>query len=116
MRGAKGAPMSSCPDGGRPPPAGEPPEQERVDVLHEGAERRADVVVPVRARPAPVGEATVAVLVGTARRLDDAVEGDELVNDQCTHGLLSFAAFNLATNERPAVRLSFFSADFAELT
>src|SRR6185503_10859001 len=61
------------------------PEQERVDVLHQRAERGADAVIPVRARPAAVGEAAIAILIGTAGRLDDAVERYEFMNEEFAH-------------------------------
>ena len=42
-------------------------------------------------RPAAVGEPAVGVFVLAAGGLDDAVEGDELVNDELSHGdLLGF--------------------------
>jgi len=61
---------------------GPPAKQKRVDLLHDRAESRADIVVPVGARPAAVREPVVAILVSAARGLNDAVEGDELVNDE----------------------------------
>jgi hypothetical protein len=49
--------------------------------LHQGKKVLADVVVPIGDRPAAVSEPVVAILVRTARRLDDAVEGDELLEE-----------------------------------
>ena len=47
-----------------------------------GDHRGAEVVIPVRERPAAVFEATLAVLVGSARRLHNAVEGQEGVQSK----------------------------------
>src|SRR5216117_1586327 len=65
---------------------GAPAEQEGVDVLHEAEEGGADVVVPVGAGPAAVGEAAIGVFVFAAGRLHDAVQGDEFVYDELSHG------------------------------
>src|SRR6185369_5528089 len=65
---------------------GAPPEQEGVGVLHHGHEALADVVVPVRPGPAAVREPVVAILVRAPGGLDDAVERDELRNDELSHG------------------------------
>ena len=61
-------------------------EEQRVDVLHQREEACADVVVPVGHRPAAVLEATIAILVLAARRLNHAVQGDELRHNQFSHG------------------------------
>src|SRR5207247_8219203 len=64
---------------------GAPAEQEGVDVLHEAEEGGTDVVVPVGAGPAAVGEAAIGVFVFAAGRLHDAVQGDEFVYDELSH-------------------------------
>jgi hypothetical protein len=55
-----------------------PPEEERIDLLHQRTECVPDVVVPVRPGPAAVRETAFGVLVGATRSLHDAVERDEL--------------------------------------
>jgi hypothetical protein len=68
---------------------GAPPEQERVDALHQGTEALADAVVPIGHRPAAVFEAAVAILVGRAGCLHHAVQRHEFRNSQFAHGVPS---------------------------
>jgi len=55
-----------------------PAEQEGVRLLHQRAEGRTDVVVPVRHGPAAVLEPAIGVFFGTAGGLNDAIERNEL--------------------------------------
>src|SRR5688572_28241451 len=61
------------------------PEQHRIAILHQLEEALADVVVPVRQRPATVLEPAITVLVLAARRLHHAVQGHELRNHELSH-------------------------------
>ena len=67
---------------------GATPEQERVGVLHQCPECRADCVVPVGQRPATVLEAAIADLVLSAGRLEQAVEAHEFGHKQHAHAYL----------------------------
>src|SRR5262249_8408008 len=54
--------------------------------------------------PAAAREPAVAVLVLASRGLDDAVERDELVNDELSHGLRSQRKIVKGTPRRPRAR------------
>jgi hypothetical protein len=52
---------------------------------HRLKEVRADVVVPVRHRPAAMLKAALGILIRAARRLYHAVQRDEFSHDQFPH-------------------------------
>ena len=60
-------------------------EEERVDVLHQREEVRADVVVPVGDGPSAVLEPAITIFILAARRLNDSVQRYELGHDQLSH-------------------------------
>jgi hypothetical protein len=64
------------------------PEQERIDSLHERAERLANVVMPERHGPAAVLEAAFDVFLSATGGLHYAIEGHEFRNDEFAHGFL----------------------------
>src|SRR5687768_14341349 len=61
------------------------PRGKGVGAQHDPVEALADVIVPVRDRTAAVLESSVGIFVLAAGRLHDAVERDELGNDQLSH-------------------------------
>jgi hypothetical protein len=68
------------------------PEQQVEGLAHQLAHVRAHGVVAVPGRPAAVAEAAGRVLLGTARGLHHAVEGEEGVDNQGTHRPASFGS------------------------
>jgi len=64
---------------------GAPTQQESIYIFHQLAEMPANVIVPVRQRPAAVLKPAISILILAARRLHHAVHCHELVNDQLSH-------------------------------
>ncbi len=61
------------------------PQQHGIGLAHGLKEVCADVVVPIRLRPAAMRKAAVEVFVLAARCLDDAIERHEFGHDQVSH-------------------------------
>ncbi|SNQ45753.1 hypothetical protein FRACA_1100006 [Frankia canadensis] len=69
---------------------GRPSEQERVRVPEPADDRRPDLLVPVGELPSAVREPVSGVLLRSARRLHDAVQGDESLQSEPHDDLLGF--------------------------
>src|SRR5215203_3017280 len=72
-------------------------EDEVEGLRHRLSHRPLHLLVPVAERPAAVLEAATAILLGAARRLHDAVEGQEGVHDELSHVRVPFSGFDLMT-------------------
>ena len=64
-------------------------QQHGVSFSHRLKEVRANGIVPVRLRPAAIAETAIGIFLGAARRLDHAVERNELGNNKFSHGCSS---------------------------
>ena len=61
------------------------PSKKRIGLGHRLKEVSANVIVPVRQRPAAMHKAAIGVFICAARRLDHAVQRDEFSNDKFSH-------------------------------